>query len=114
MSSTEKNLVDLTAPYANDGKTFSRGKQVQVQSQSQSQSKSQAADNSNTPTMLGSNHKTGSGVLAEGETAAHRKFANGKDISDQLAVSAPKRDHDLHPSKTYEGDGDEVDDSEWD
>ena len=33
---------------------------------------------------------------------------------DELAFAAPKRSQDLHPSNTYQGDGDEVDESEWD
>ena len=89
--------IDLNAPYANDG------------------NKKQGTSGDQGPGTPQVN-LVGQGieVLKEGEVADHRKHANGKDISDELAVAAPKRDKDLHPSSTYQGDGDEVDDAEWD
>jgi hypothetical protein len=95
-----KKLVDINAPYANDGK--SNGERVAA---------AQYNQNAPEPTkMVGQ----GITVLGKGETAEHRKFGNGKDVSDELAYAAPKRDKDLHPSNTYVGEGDEVDESEWD
>ncbi|GMI32235.1 hypothetical protein TrCOL_g6776 [Triparma columacea] len=91
--------VDLTAPYSNDGSRTNSSAPA-----------ASPATTSSVPNLAGSSIS----VLKEGETADHRKHGNGKDISDDLAVKAPKRGHDLHPSNTYQGDGDEVDDSEWD
>lgn len=97
--SAESRLVDVTAPYSNDGKA--NGERVKEKV---------ASTTATTPTLVGQEIQ----VLKEGEVAEHRKFGNGKDVSDELAVAAPKRGYDLHPSSTYQGDGDEVADDEWD
>ncbi|GMI09185.1 hypothetical protein TrLO_g12382 [Triparma laevis f. longispina] len=94
-------LVDITAPYSNDGKA--NGERVKANTGS-------TTTQPQTQALAGAEIK----VLKEGETAEHRKFGNGKDVSDELAVSAPKRGYDLHPSSTYQGEGDEVADDEWD
>ncbi|GMI35489.1 hypothetical protein TeGR_g7101 [Tetraparma gracilis] len=99
MSDADKKFVDLHAPYANDGKQ--NGQRV-------SEKRTETAP---APvTLVGQGVK----VLGEGEVADHRKHGNGTDVSDELAFAAPKRSQDLHPSNTYQGDGDEVDESEWD
>jgi len=99
--SKPNELIDITAPYANNGKQ--NGERV-------------AAQRDATVATAAPSKMTGQGieVLKAGEVADHRKFGNGKDVSDDLAFAAPKRDKDLHPSNTYQGDGDEVDDAEWD
>ena len=104
MSSTQdKKLVNLTAPYANDGKKNAERVNEKVKDQPSSAAAATVVK------LAGSDIK----VLDAGEKAEHRKFGNGKDVSDELAVAAPKRDKDLHPSKTYQGAGDEVDEAEW-
>jgi hypothetical protein len=90
--SKEQKFVDINAPYANNGRA--NGERV----------KSLVSSSVQSPNLTGSSLQ----VLKPGEVADHRKHGNGKDVSDELAVSAPKREKDLHPSGTYEGDGDEV------
>ena len=97
---SDKKLVSLTAPYANDGKGNAKNVSAQVLA---------GVGVSTAPVLVGSTIK----VLEKGEVAEHRKFGNGKDVSDELAHAAPKREKDLHPSKTYQGAGDEVDEAEW-
>jgi hypothetical protein len=91
-------LVDIHAAYANDGKSNA----------ATMASKEAPADSK----ILG--NQSGLSTVGKGETADHRKFGNGQDVSDDLVNSAPKRGKDLHPSNTYQGSGDEVDESEWD
>jgi hypothetical protein len=102
-SSGDKKLVDLTAPYANDGKGNAKNVSDKVSAGVG------VGGTSTAPVLVGSTIK----VLDKGEVADHRKFGNGKDVSDELAHAAPKREKDLHPSKTYQGAGDEVDEAEW-
>jgi hypothetical protein len=98
-----KKLVDLTAPYQNNGKVSHKiftGDDVVVP----------AGGVVVTAKLAGEDLKTGKDPTA----VDHRKFHNGADISNNLAHAAPVRDKDLHPSNTYVGDGDEVDEDEWD
>ena len=96
--------MDLTAPYQNDGKTthkvFTGAGNVEM--------------NPNVKGVAGVRLAGEGQKINVGVKADHRKFVSGQDVSDELAHAAPKRDKDLHPSATYVGDGDEVDDSEWD
>eukprot|EP00947_MAST-08B_sp_MAST-8B-sp1_P004871 g4871.t1 len=53
-------------------------------------------------------------IGGEGTLKEQAKLSGTKDVSEQLANAAPVREKDLHPSKTYAGDGDEVAEDEWD
>ena len=52
-------------------------------------------------------------IGGEGTLQNQAKLSGTADIGDDLANAAPRRDKDLHPSKTYAGDGDEVAEDEW-
>jgi hypothetical protein len=98
-----KKLVDLTAPYQNNGKVSHKiftGDDVVVATGG-------VVTNAS---LAGEQLQTGKDPTA----VDHRKFHNGKDVSTNLAHAAPVRDKDLHPSNTYVGDGDEVAEDEWD
>jgi hypothetical protein len=101
----DKGLIDLTAPYQNSGGGVTHKQQTGAGTDEQ---------NPNVKSVAGVNLAGESIKINQGVSADHRKYANGADVSDDLAHAAPKRDKDLHPSATYAGDGDEVDDDEWD
>ena len=97
MSTTDKEkLVDLTAPYLNDSKLNA--------------ARLQKSSTDSVPIVSGMERKEGLVEVVQ----EHRKFGNGKDVSEELAHAAPKREKDLHPSNTYVGKGDEVAEDEWD
>jgi hypothetical protein len=102
--SIDKGLIDLTAAYQNNGYVTHKAQTGADNVEMNGNVKAVQAVK-----LAGEDLKINLGVKAD-----HRKFANGEDVSDDLAHAAPKRDKDLHPSATYAGDGDEVDDDEWD
>jgi hypothetical protein len=98
MKGSEEKLVDLTAPYQNDG-SHSHKEQTGVEGVEQNQNLTglQAARQ------------------AMGERQHRKRMTVPTETSAAASLNRHKTSHqDLHPGATYQGDGDEVDDDEWD